>query len=57
MLKEALHEVAPVGTHLEDGMMLLFNNQKAVHARTPYRQVRFDGSDRVIYRSYQLGRG
>jgi hypothetical protein len=23
-----------------------------VHARTPYRQVRFDGTDRVIYRSY-----
>jgi L-asparagine oxygenase len=52
MLKEALQEVEPVGIHLEDGMMVLFNNQKVVHARTPYRQVRFDGTDRVIYRSY-----
>jgi L-asparagine oxygenase len=52
LLKEALQEVEPVGIHLQDGMMVLFNNQKVVHARTPYRQVRFDGTDRVIYRSY-----
>jgi L-asparagine oxygenase len=52
LLKKALREVDPVGIHLEDGMMVLFNNQKVVHARTPYEQVRFDGTDRVIYRSY-----
>jgi L-asparagine oxygenase len=52
MLKKVLLEVEPVGVHLEDGMMMLFNNQKVVHGRTPYTQLRFDGGDRVVYRSY-----
>lgn len=59
MLKKVLREVEPVGVHLVDGMMLLFNNQKVVHGRTPYSQLRFDGGDRVVYRSYfakHLGR-
>jgi hypothetical protein len=59
MLKEVLREVEPVGVHLVDGMMLLFNNQKVVHGRTAYSDLRFDGDDRVVYRSYfarHLGR-
>lgn len=59
MLKKVLREVEPVGVHLVDGMMLLFNNQKVVHGRTVYTDLRFDGDDRVVYRSYfarHLGR-
>jgi len=51
-LKQALQEVEPVGVHLVDGMMVIFNNQKVVHSRTPYKTLKFDGTDRVVYRSY-----
>lgn len=52
-LKEVLRAATPsVGVHLKEGMMVLFNNQKVVHGRTPYAQLKFDGTDRVLYRSY-----
>jgi hypothetical protein len=52
MLKVVLRDADPVRVHLVDGMMLLFNNQKVVHSRTPYKQLKFDGTDRVVFRSY-----
>ena len=33
--------------------MILFNNKKVVHGRTPYKNLKYDGrSDRVVIRSY-----
>ena len=40
------------GLHLKDGVMVLFNNQKVVHGRTPYTSLKYDGTDRVVFRSY-----
>jgi L-asparagine oxygenase len=51
-LRQTLKEIKPIGIHMVDGMMVIFNNQKVIHARTPYKQVKFDGTDRVVYRSY-----
>ena len=51
-LRQTLKEIKPIGIHMVDGMMVIFNNQKVIHARTPYKQVQFDGTDRVVYRSY-----
>ncbi|KAL3915200.1 MAG: hypothetical protein SGARI_008234, partial [Bacillariaceae sp.] len=39
------------GLHLSDGVMVLFNNQKVVHGRTPYTNLKYDGTDRVVFRS------
>ena len=53
ILRQVLLDVKPSGVHLRDGEMILFNNQKVVHGRTPYRDLKYDGiSDRVIIRSY-----
>lgn len=37
--------------HLEPGSLLIINNRKAVHGRTPFRP-RFDGRDRWLQRIY-----
>eukprot|EP00535_Pseudo-nitzschia_heimii_P007944 CAMPEP_0197176452 /NCGR_PEP_ID=MMETSP1423-20130617/2379_1 /TAXON_ID=476441 /ORGANISM="Pseudo-nitzschia heimii, Strain UNC1101" /LENGTH=324 /DNA_ID=CAMNT_0042625833 /DNA_START=461 /DNA_END=1435 /DNA_ORIENTATION=- len=53
ILRQILLDVKPSGVHLRDGEMILFNNQKVVHGRTPYQNLKYDGiSDRVIIRSY-----
>lgn len=52
-LQQVLLVMKPSGIHLRNGEMVLFNNQKVVHGRTPYRNLKYDGiSDRVIIRSY-----
>lgn len=38
--------------HFVEGDLLLFSNVRVVHARTPYTDLRGDGGDRVMYRSY-----
>mmetsp|Transcript_31640 Transcript_31640/g.52799 ORF Transcript_31640/g.52799 Transcript_31640/m.52799 type:complete len:464 (+) Transcript_31640:358-1749(+) len=51
-LRKALAELNSSGLHLTDGVMVLFNNQKVVHGRTPYTNLKYDGTDRVVFRSY-----
>jgi L-asparagine oxygenase len=51
-LQSTLAELNPSGLHLTDGVMVLFNNQKVVHGRTPYTNLKYDGTDRVVFRSY-----
>jgi len=51
-LQQVLNDSKPLGVHLKNGEMVLFNNQKVVHGRTPYRNLKYDGSDRVVVRSY-----
>jgi hypothetical protein len=51
-LRQVLNDSKPLGVHLKNGEMLLFNNQKVVHGRTPYQNLKYDGSDRVVIRSY-----
>jgi L-asparagine oxygenase len=48
----ASQEGSTSGLHLTDGVMVLFNNQKVVHGRTPYTNLKYDGTDRVVFRSY-----
>lgn len=52
-LREVLKVTKPSGVHLREGEMIIFNNQKVVHGRTPYQNLKYDGqSDRVVIRSY-----
>jgi len=52
-LQHAIQSEAPKHyIHFVEGDMLLFSNVRSVHARTPYNDLRFDGMDRVMYRSY-----
>lgn len=52
-LRQVFQVAKPSGVHLRDGEMVLFNNQKVVHGRTPYHDLKYDGkSDRVVIRSY-----
>lgn len=52
-LQQVLRVAKPSGVHLQDGEMILFNNKKVVHGRTPYKNLKYDGrSDRVVIRSY-----
>lgn len=52
-LREVLQVAKPSGVHLREGEMIIFNNQKVVHGRTPYQNLKYDGSsDRVVIRSY-----
>ena len=52
-LQQVLKIAKPSGVHLRNGEMILFNNQKVVHGRTPYQNLKYDGkSDRVVIRSY-----
>ena len=53
LLRQVLEIAKPSGVHLREGEMIIFNNQKVVHGRTPYRDLKYDGkSDRVVIRSY-----
>jgi L-asparagine oxygenase len=52
MLQRAILEAPVHHVHFVPGDLLLFNNKRVVHARTPYRDLRFDGGDRVLTRSY-----
>mmetsp|Transcript_13766 Transcript_13766/g.34596 ORF Transcript_13766/g.34596 Transcript_13766/m.34596 type:complete len:426 (+) Transcript_13766:141-1418(+) len=52
-LRNILQIAKPSGVHLREGEMIIFNNQKVIHGRTPYQNLKFDGqSDRVVIRSY-----
>ena len=51
-LRQVLWDAKPLGVHLRDGVMVLFNNQKVVHGRTEYQNLKYDGRDRVVIRSY-----
>eukprot|EP00536_Pseudo-nitzschia_multiseries_P000048 jgi/Psemu1/156/gm1.156_g len=51
-LRTVIKGARPSGVHLRKGAMVLFNNQKVVHGRTPYQNLKYDGSDRVVIRSY-----
>ncbi|KAG7372443.1 taurine catabolism dioxygenase TauD/TfdA family protein [Nitzschia inconspicua] len=51
-LRKYLSELHASGLHLTDGVMVIFNNQKVIHGRTPYVNLKFDGTDRVVLRSY-----
>jgi L-asparagine oxygenase len=55
LLQEAILTTEPHKVHFEPGMMLFFNNQRMVHGRTPYTDLRFDGGDRVVNRAYFRG--
>lgn len=55
-LRKVLLGAEPSGVHLRNGSMVLFNNQKVVHGRTPYQSLKYDGSDRVVIRSYFVKR-
>jgi alpha-ketoglutarate-dependent taurine dioxygenase len=55
LLQEAILSIEPHKVHFKPGMMLLFNNQRMVHGRTPYGDLRFDGGDRVVNRAYFRG--
>ena len=39
------------GVYLQPGQMLLINNRKGAHSRTPFT-ARFDGTDRWLQRLY-----
>ncbi len=52
-LRNILQIAKPSGVHLREGEMIIFNNQKVIHGRTPYQNLKYDGqSDRVVIRSY-----
>mmetsp|Transcript_7350 Transcript_7350/g.11165 ORF Transcript_7350/g.11165 Transcript_7350/m.11165 type:complete len:168 (-) Transcript_7350:77-580(-) len=42
----------PHYVHFATGDLVLFSNVRVVHARTPYTDLRLDGNDRTLYRSY-----
>ena len=52
MLQRAILEAPKHYVHFVPGDLLLFNNKRTVHARTPYVDLRFDGGDRVLARAY-----
>jgi L-asparagine oxygenase len=52
LLQEAIIAAEPHKVHFEPGMLVFFNNQRVVHGRTPYTDLRFDGGDRVLNRAY-----
>jgi L-asparagine oxygenase len=52
LLKEAILAAPKHFVHFVPGDLLLFANRRTVHARTPYADLRFDGGDRVLDRSY-----
>jgi L-asparagine oxygenase len=55
LLQEAIVTTEPHKVHFEPAIMLFFNNQRMVHGRTPYTDLRFDGGDRVVNRAYFRG--
>lgn len=55
LLQEAIIAAKPHKVHFEPGMLVFFNNQRVVHGRTPYTDLRFDGGDRVVNRAYFRG--
>ena len=52
MLQRAILEAPKHYVHFVPGDLLLFNNKRTLHARTPYVDLRFDGGDRVLSRAY-----
>ena len=52
MLQRAILEAPKQYVHFVPGDLLLFNNKRTLHARTPYVDLRFDGGDRVLSRAY-----
>jgi L-asparagine oxygenase len=52
LLQEAIIAAKPHKVHFEPGMLVFFNNQRVVHGRTPYTDLRFDGGGRVVNRAY-----
>mmetsp|Transcript_30748 Transcript_30748/g.50773 ORF Transcript_30748/g.50773 Transcript_30748/m.50773 type:complete len:171 (+) Transcript_30748:135-647(+) len=52
MLQRAIIEAPKHYVHFVPGELLFFSNRRTVHARTPYKDLRFDGSDRVLNRAY-----
>lgn len=52
LLQQAIQEAPKQFIHFVPGDLLLFNNRRVVHARTPYTDLRFDGGDRVLNRAY-----
>lgn len=54
MLKNAINEAPKHQVHFVQGDLLLFANQKLVHSRSSYTDLRFDGGDRVLNRAYFL---
>jgi len=55
LLQEAIVAAEPHKVHFEEGVLVFFNNQRVVHGRTPYTDLRFDGGDRVVNRAYFRG--
>jgi L-asparagine oxygenase len=55
LLQEAIVTTEPHKVHFEPGVILFFNNQRMVHGRTPYTDLRYDGGDRVVNRAYFRG--
>lgn len=52
LLQEAIVTAEPHKLHFEAGVLVFFNNQRVVHGRTQYTDLRFDGGDRVVNRAY-----
>jgi hypothetical protein len=52
MLQRAIDEAPKHYVHFVPGDLLFFSNRRTVHARTPYIDLRYDGTDRVLNRAY-----
>jgi L-asparagine oxygenase len=52
MLQRAINEAPKNYVHFVPGDLLFFSNRRTVHARTPYVDLRYDGTDRVLNRAY-----
>lgn len=54
LLKRAIDQAPKHDVHFVPGDLLFFSNQRTIHSRTPYTDLRFDGGDRVLIRAYFL---
>ena len=52
LMQEAILKAEPHKVHFEPGDLVFFNNQRMVHGRTPYTDLKYDGGDRVLNRAY-----
>lgn len=55
LLQEAILAADPHRVHFVEGTLVFFNNQRVIHGRSPYTDLRFDGNDRVLNRAYFRG--
>ena len=51
-LRQAIDQSPIHGVHLQTGDVLLFHNLRVLHGRSAYRDIRHNGLDRALMRSY-----